>query len=62
MLWQSDTRGLLSSGGVLRTYELLEGSPLRPSKLESSVINQLLAHRLFNQFVLRRAELLEQVR
>jgi hypothetical protein len=26
------------------------------------VINQLLAHRLFNQFVLRRAELLEQVR
>lgn len=62
MLWQSDTRGLLASGGVLRTYELLEGSPLRPSKLESSVINQLLAHRLFNQFVLRRAELLEQVR
>jgi hypothetical protein len=62
MLWQSDTRSLLSSGGVLRTYELLEGSPLRPSKLESSVINQLLAHRLFNQFVLRRAELLEQVR
>ena len=62
MLWQSDTRSLLASGGVLRTYELLEGSPLRPSKLESSVINQLLAHRLFNQFVLRRAELLEQVR
>ncbi len=60
MLWREDTRALLASGGVLRTYELLEGSPLRPKKPESAIINQQLAHRLFCQFLQRRDELLAE--
>jgi len=59
-LWKADTRSLLASGGVLRTYELLEGGPLRPKKPESSMVNQLLAARLFNEFATQRTELIAQ--
>ena len=48
-LWKEDTKAFLCSGGVLRLCELVEGYPLKPKKVESSAVNQLLAHRLVNQ-------------
>ena len=48
-LWKADTKAFLTSGGVLRLCELVDGYPLRPKKPDSTAINQLLAHRLVNQ-------------
>ena len=60
-LWKEDTSGLLTSGGVLRTAELIDGRALMPSKAESAIMNQLVAHHLLNAFAEDRASLLEQV-
>ena len=60
MLWKEDTRALLATGGVLRTFELLDGAPLRPNKPESSMVNQLLAHRLFTEMLAKRNELVAE--
>jgi len=59
-LWKEDTSGLLTSGGVLRTAELIDGRALMPSKAESAIMNQLVAHHLLNAFAEDRASLLEQ--
>jgi hypothetical protein len=59
-LWRADARTAMVSGAVARTFELLDGPPLRPKKVDSSLINQLVAHRLFNSFHARRDALLTE--
>ena len=58
-LWRADRRAFLTSGSVLRIAELMAGPPLRPSKGDSSPINQLMAHRLFSKFAAEKESLLE---
>jgi len=45
-LWQSQSAEFLRKGGYLRISELTAGPPLRPSKKDSSIVNQELAGRL----------------
>lgn len=54
-----DPLTLLASGGILRTHELADGMPLRPSKPESSMVIQLLANRLLGKFLTKREKLVE---
>jgi len=59
-LWNVDRRAFLCSGGVLRLAELVDGPTLRPTKGDSSAINQLLAHRLFAKLAAERDSLLAE--
>ena len=61
-LWTVDRRAFLCSGGVLRVHELLHGPPLRPTKGDSSPINQLMAHRLFCKFAAEKDSLLAEAK
>jgi hypothetical protein len=64
-LWQKDKKTLLTSGGIARVAELMDGPMLpipRPTKAESSMANMELAERLMGRFVEDRAELLHIAR
>ena len=47
-IWKDDFQSFLCSGGIVRASELVEGGPLMPKKIDSSIINQLIAHRFLN--------------
>mmetsp|Transcript_67487 Transcript_67487/g.112203 ORF Transcript_67487/g.112203 Transcript_67487/m.112203 type:complete len:504 (+) Transcript_67487:140-1651(+) len=59
-LWQDDTGLLLRGGAVLRLAELAHGPLFRPTKKDSSIVNQELAGRLLGRLMEQRTRLLAE--